>query len=102
MATGIIGNRPSTFNLQLSTVNFFMLKNYLKTAWRNLLKNKAFSFINAFGLSIGIAFALLVGSYIWSELRVNADLENNDRIYMVQSKWKDPDMGFDFSTLAPL
>ena len=79
-----------------------MIKNYFKLAWRNLSKNKAFSFINIVGLSAGIAFVLLIGSYIHSEIKVNADLKNNDRIYMVQSKWKDPNMGYDFATLAPL
>lgn len=79
-----------------------MLKNFVVIAWRNLLKNKTFFAINVFGLSAGIAFALLMGAYIWSEVRVNADLKDNDRIYMVQSKWKDPNMGYDFSTLAPI
>ncbi len=79
-----------------------MFKNYFKIAWRNLQKNKTFSFINVFGLSVGIAFALLIGSFIWSEFQVNADLKNNTTIYMVQSKWKEPNMGFDFTTLAPL
>ncbi len=79
-----------------------MIKNYFKTAWRNLRKNKAFSFINIIGLSAGIAFVMLMGSFIWSEIMVNASLKNNQRIYMLQSKWKDPNMGYDFATLAPL
>ncbi|MES2647250.1 MAG: ABC transporter permease [Bacteroidota bacterium] len=79
-----------------------MLKNFITIAWRNLLKHKTFSVINVFGLSAGIAFSLLIGAFIWSEFQVNKDLKNNDRIYMVQSKWKDPNMGYDFSTLAPL
>jgi putative ABC transport system permease protein len=79
-----------------------MIKNYFKLAWRNLVKNKAFSFINILGLSAGIAFVLLIGAFIYSELLVNAEIKNNGRIYMVQSKWKDPNMGYDFATLAPL
>ncbi len=79
-----------------------MIKNYFKLAWRNLRKNKAFSFINIVGLSVGIAFVLLIGAYVYSEVSVNTDIKNNDRIYMVQSKWKDPNMGYDFATLAPL
>jgi len=35
-----------------------MIKNYFKLAWRNLRKNKSFSFINIVGLSVGIAFVM--------------------------------------------
>jgi putative ABC transport system permease protein len=54
------------------------------------------------GLSAGIAFVMLVGSFIYSEIKVNDGLKNNERIFMVQSKWKDPNMGYDFATLAPI
>ena len=37
-----------------------MLKSYLTTAWRNIRKNKVFSFINVIGLSIGMAACLLI------------------------------------------
>jgi putative ABC transport system permease protein len=79
-----------------------MIKNYFKLAWRNLVKHKGFSVINIIGLSGGIGFVMLIGSFIYSELTINGELKNNDRIYMVQSKWKDPNMGYDFATLAPL
>ncbi|MEO5591606.1 MAG: ABC transporter permease [Chitinophagaceae bacterium] len=45
-----------------------MFKNYLKIAWRNLLKNKSFSFINIFGLSIGIAACMIIFLYVQNEL----------------------------------
>ena len=38
-----------------------MLKNYFRVAWRNLTKNKIYSFINIVGLAIGMAIALLIG-----------------------------------------
>lgn len=79
-----------------------MIKNYFRLAWRNLKKHKTFSLINILGLTLGISIALLVGSFIYSETTVNAELRNNDRIYIVQSKWKDPAMGYDFATLAPI
>ena len=79
-----------------------MINNYFKLAWRNMLKHSGFSFINIAGLSAGIAFVLLIGAFIYGEMKVNADLKNNDRIYMLQSKWRDPNMGYDFATLAPL
>ena len=79
-----------------------MLQNYFIIAWRNLWKNKVFSIINIFGLSIGIAFTLLIGAYVWDELTVNHDLKNADNQYILQSKWKDPDMGFELGTVAQL
>jgi putative ABC transport system permease protein len=41
-----------------------MLKNYLKVAFRQLLKNKIFSFINIAGLSMGIACCVLLALFI--------------------------------------
>jgi len=79
-----------------------MLKSYLKIAWRNLWKNKAFSIINIFGLSIGIAFSLLIGAYVWGELQVNRQLKDADNQYIIQSKWKDPNMGFEIGSDAEL
>ncbi len=79
-----------------------MLHNYFTIAWRSLWKNKVFSLINIFGLSIGIAFTLLMGAYVWGELRVNDDLKNADNQYILQSKWKDPNLGFELGTIAQL
>ena len=45
-----------------------MLRNYFKIAWRNLLKNKAFSFLNISGLAIGMASALLILLWIQNEV----------------------------------
>ncbi|MGN6619303.1 MAG: ABC transporter permease [Ilyomonas sp.] len=79
-----------------------MLKNYFKIAWRNIIKNRFYSAVNILGLSVGIAFTLLIGGYVWSELQVNKELKNADRQYIIQSKWKDPNMGFPMATLGPL
>ena len=79
-----------------------MFKSYIKIAWRNFIKNRATSAVNIFGLATGITLVIILGAYVWSEWRVNKDLMNNDRIYLVQSRWKNPDMGYDFATLAPL
>jgi len=78
-----------------------MIINYLKIAWRNLIRNRAFTFINIFGLSLGIAFVMLTGGFVWQELHVNDGLKDNARTYIIQSKWKDPNMGLEFTTLAP-
>ncbi|RPD38079.1 ABC transporter permease [Chitinophaga barathri] len=60
-----------------------MIKNYLKIAWRNLLKNKMFSLINIAGLSIGMAVALLIGLWIWDEVTFSKQHDNYDRIVQV-------------------
>ena len=60
-----------------------MLKNYLKTAWRNLLRNRASSFINISGLAIGMAVAVLIGLWIYDELSFNKNFKNHNRIAKV-------------------
>lgn len=79
-----------------------MLKNYIKIAWRNIVKGRLYSVVNIIGLSAGIAFAMLVSGYVWSELQVNSNLKNADRQYILQSDWKDPNMGLSLTTLGPL
>lgn len=79
-----------------------MLKNYFKIAWRNIIKSRFYSLVNIAGLSAGIAFTMLIAAYVWSEMRVNNDLKNADRQYIIQSNWKDPNMGYPVATLAPL
>ncbi len=58
-----------------------MLRNYLLSAWRNLIKNKAFSFLNISGLAIGMASALLIGLWIWNEVSFDRFHKNGDHIY---------------------
>lgn len=60
-----------------------MLKNYFKTAWRNIQKSKRHSFINIVGLSIGMAVAMLIGLWINDELSFNKNFKNYDHIAMV-------------------
>jgi putative ABC transport system permease protein len=79
-----------------------MLQNYIIIAWRSLWKNKSFAIINIIGLSAGIAFTLLTCAYIWGELQVNHDLKNADNQYILKSRWKDPNMGTEFTSLAQL
>jgi putative ABC transport system permease protein len=79
-----------------------MLQNYFTIAWRNIWKHKFFSVINIFGLSVGIAFTMLIAAYVWHEVSVNSDLRNADNQYIIQSKWKDPNMGSILTALAPM
>lgn len=60
-----------------------MFKNYFKTAWRNLRKNKTFSLINIAGLSIGMAACLLILQYVSFELSYDQFNKNAADIYRV-------------------
>ncbi|GAA0562576.1 ABC transporter permease [Chitinophaga japonensis] len=60
-----------------------MLKNYLKTAFRNLLKNRLHAFINITGLAAGMAVAMLIGLWIRDELTYDRYNKNYDRIAQV-------------------
>lgn len=60
-----------------------MIKNYFKTAWRNLLRHKRVSLINMGGLSIGIAASLLLFLVVQFEWGFDRFQRNYDRIYRV-------------------
>lgn len=60
-----------------------MFKNYLKTAWRNLMKSKIFSFINVLGLTIGITVCMMIYLFIMNEFSVDRFHKNGDSIYRV-------------------
>lgn len=60
-----------------------MLLNYLKLAFRNILKNKISSFINIAGLATGMSVAMLIGLWIWDELSFDTYHKNYDRIAQV-------------------
>lgn len=61
-----------------------MFKNYLKTALRNLFKNKIFTIINILGLAIGIAASLLIFQYVENELNYDNFHEKSDNIYRLR------------------
>ena len=63
-----------------------MVKNYFKIAFRNLQRNKAFSFINIFGLAIGLATCTLIMLYIFSETGYDMQNKNADRIFRIATK----------------
>ena len=58
-----------------------MFKNYFKVAYRNLKKNKAYTFISVFGLALGLAVCMLLLSYVQNELSFDRFNENADNIY---------------------
>ncbi|WP_298362106.1 ABC transporter permease [Runella sp.] len=62
-----------------------MITNYFKIAWRNLLKNKIFSFINVAGLAIGLCCFIMIALYVTDELSYDRFNEKADRIYRIHS-----------------
>lgn len=87
--------RPSTINKSLLQPKyptmFSLFRNYVKVAWRNSLKSKAFSLINLAGLAIGLAVCLLIMQYVYFERSYDEFHENNPNIYRVQLDRTYPD-----------
>src|SRR5688572_15340782 len=65
-----------------------MFKSYFKTAFRNLERNKVYSFINIFGLSIGLACAILIMLYVKDEISFDRFHKNVTHIYRIAKKTK--------------
>lgn len=65
-----------------------MFKNYLKIAWRSLKKQPFFTFLNTFGLAIGIAGGLLISLYIHDELSYDKMFADGDRIHRIHADIK--------------
>ncbi|MGN6355233.1 MAG: ABC transporter permease, partial [Parafilimonas sp.] len=80
-----------------------MFRNHFKTAWRNLMKYKFISFINLFGLTIGLTCCLLILTYILNELSYDKYNKNADRIYRVTRTFYDGNHKemLNLSTVAP-
>lgn len=72
-----------------------MWKNYLKIAWRNIIRSKSHSFINIGGLGIGMAASILILIWVQFELSVDRFHENSDRIYAV---WRNSEMQGEISS----
>ena len=61
-----------------------MIQNYLKTTFRNLWKNKGFTFLNIFGLGIGIACASLIFLWVEDEINFNNYFSNKENLYKIK------------------
>ena len=62
-----------------------MLKNYLQIAFRNIKKNKGYSFINIIGLAFGMACFMLIALWVFDELSYDKFYKNIDRLYRVNT-----------------
>jgi putative ABC transport system permease protein len=68
-----------------------MIKNYFKTAWRNLLRYKTYSIINILGLAAGMAVAMLIALWIWDEVSYNSYFTNHNQLAQVMTTFFDDD-----------
>ncbi len=66
-----------------------MFRNYIKTAIRNLLRYKGFSFINILGLAIGIAGCLVIGVFVWDEWQYDKNIPGGENVYRVYQERND-------------
>src|SRR6478672_11638783 len=68
-----------------------MLRNYLKIAWRNLVKSKFYSVINILGLAAGMSVAMLIAFWIWDEVTYDKYHSNHEQLAQVMTTFIDND-----------
>src|SRR6476646_11774373 len=68
-----------------------MIRNYFKTAWRNMMKNKVFSFIKIFSLTVGLAAAISIFLWVMDEMSFDKFDTNAKNIYRVMTNNTYPD-----------
>ncbi len=78
-----------------------MFKNYIKIAWRNLLKNKGFTFLNIIGLSVAFGVSILLSMAAFFELSYDNFHENKESLYQLNTVWQIPE-GSDIYTSQPM
>jgi putative ABC transport system permease protein len=81
-----------------------MIKNYFKVAWRNLNRHRFISFINLFGLTIGLTCCFLIGIYILNELSFDRYNKNAKNIYRIERTFLNPENGalsLELGAIAP-
>src|SRR5258705_9110216 len=78
-----------------------MLQNYLKVAWRNLLKHKSFSLINILGLAIGIGACMIIFLYVQNELTYDLYNLKVDRIARVTTTFHTPESDVELAISPP-
>jgi len=80
-----------------------MIRNYFKIAWRNLLKYKIISFINLFGLVVGLTCCLLITTYILNEMSYDRYNTNAENIYRVTRSFNNAEgvVSLNLATISP-
>lgn len=79
-----------------------MLFNYIKIAWRNILRNPGYAAINIVGLSMGVACCLLLSLYVQDELSYDQHHNNLNDIYRIVSHFEGSNVAFsELATASP-
>ncbi|MGC4101692.1 ABC transporter permease [Ferruginibacter sp.] len=79
-----------------------MIKNYFKIAWRNLLKNKSYAFINVMGLALSITCGILIFSLVKYHLSFDNFHDNANRIYRIVTEQHRDNISYTDGVPAPL
>jgi putative ABC transport system permease protein len=79
-----------------------MFKNYLKITFRNIVRQKGFSFINIFGLAVGMAVCILILLWVQFELTYDRFHKNSDDLYRIIKVWRKGEVAHQAVTPAPL
>jgi ABC-type antimicrobial peptide transport system permease subunit len=95
---GIIRSGNGSQNLN----NYSMYRSYFKIGWRNLIKNKAYSFINIAGLALSMACGIFIFSWVHYNLGFDDFHPNSDRVYRVVTELHRDDIGYRTSVPSPL
>jgi len=77
-----------------------MFRNYFKTAYRNLVRHKGFTFINIAGLSLGLTACLLIGLFVYDELQYDRFLPEGEQVYRLYNE-RIEDTGNEFTPRTP-
>ncbi|MFY0593549.1 FtsX-like permease family protein [Roseivirga sp.] len=86
--------RPHIFKASRKNSSVMMTRNYFKISFRNLVKNKTYTFINLAGMSLAFAFALAIFAFVSHELSYDRYHTNADRVFRVTQRFQNND-GYD-------
>jgi len=78
-----------------------MIRNYLTIAFRNILRNKLFTFLNILGLSLGMVTAILIFFWVNDELSYDRHFENHENIYRVVADYQMNGVDYHIATSPP-
>ena len=76
-----------------------MIRNYFKSAWRNIIRNKTATLINLFGLSVSLVAFLFIALWVQNELRFDSYHKDAKDIFLVQMKYKMDDAPIPITSL---
>jgi putative ABC transport system permease protein len=79
-----------------------MIRNFFKTAFRNITKHKGFSFINIAGLTLGLIACILIGLFVWDEHQYDKFLAGGEHVYRVYEEYTNHDGTQTLAVTAPM